>query len=53
MAYASMMFMTANGDDGKITKAKDGAKYAAAGFTVMVMASALVNALVNLFFKIG
>lgn len=50
ISYAAMMFATAGGDDGKVSKAKEAAKYGTGGFVVMMMASPLVNALVNLLF---
>ena len=50
ISYAAMMFATAGGDDGKVSKAKEAAKYGTGGFVLMMMASPVVNALVNLLF---
>lgn len=52
IVYSWIMFTTAYWDDGKIKKAKDAVKWSLIWFLVALAAQQLVNAIINLIYKV-
>ena len=53
IVYSSIHFLTAHGDEGKLKQAKHGIIMALVGFLVMLVASPIVNAMIQLIFQVG
>ena len=53
IVFSGIHFLTAHGDEGKYKQASKGVVFALVGFAIMLLAFPIVNAVVNLVYKVG
>jgi len=53
VVYAGFLYLTAQGEDTKVKKAKTALQFSVIGFVLMLLSFPIVNAIVNLIYGIG